>query len=408
MASGKKTKTLNECTPWLCMPPKDGIVINKDGSIQKTFEIRAKDLSSSTEDDHDIVCAQLNNAFKRLGDGWAIFIDVHRRKIREYEESEYKNTASQIIEEERRALFIEKNFYESQYFTTLVYKPPLDRAKKSSRLFFNKSVKEKTPFTNHIQYFQKETQKIVDLLSNAFLSIHPLNQDETATYLHGCVSTKNHPVKISKDQLSLDFTDQVLHGGLYPKLGDSHLRIISVKGFSLETFPEILRALNKTDFEFRWCTRFICLGQSQAIKQLTARARAWSTKSRNLAAILKSIVFREYIIQEKLDAYSINRSTEIEEVHEAVNEDIVSIGYYTTTIAVWDEDPAKAQEKAQKVEGILNSRGFIAINETFNAVEAFLGSLPGNLTSNVRRALLTSMTLSHLIPLSMPWNGERT
>jgi type IV secretion system protein TrbE len=408
MTSGKKIKALNEHTPWLYILSEKAIGINKAISCQKTWQIQPKDLSPSTVDDHDIVCAQLNNAIKRLDDGWAIFSDVHRRKLREYEESEYKNTASKIIEKERRSLFLGNDFYESQHFITLVYKPPFDRSKKLSRLFFNKSIKEKTPFTDHIKYFEKETQKIIDLLSNAFLSIHPLNQDETATYLHSCISKKNHPVKMSKDQLSLDFTDQVLHGGLYPKLGDSHLRIISVKGLPHETYPEILSVLNKIDFEFNWCTRFICLGQSEAIKQLKARSKAWSTKSQDIATIIKSIVFREYIMQEKVDSYSVNRSNECEEVLEAVNEEVVSIGYYTTTIAVWDEDPTKAQEKAQKVEGILNSRGFISVNETFNAVEAFLGSLPGNLVSNIRRALLTSMALSHMFPISLPWNGERT
>jgi len=57
------------------------------------------------------------------------------------------------------------------------------------------------------------------------------------------------------------------------------------------------------------------------------------------------------------------------------------------------------------VERVINARGFAAINETLNAVEAWLGSLPGHAYANVRQPLVNSLNLAHLMPLSAVWAG---
>ncbi len=43
--------------------------------------------------------------------------------------------------------------------------------------------------------------------------------------------------------------------------------------------------------------------------------------------------------------------------------------------------------------------------ESVNAVEAYLGSMPGNLFANVRRPLVNTMNLAHLLPLTAIWAG---
>ena len=57
------------------------------------------------------------------------------------------------------------------------------------------------------------------------------------------------------------------------------------------------------------------------------------------------------------------------------------------------------------VERIVNGRGFTCIPETVNAVEAWLGSLPGHVHANVRQPLVHTLNLAHFIPLSAVWAG---
>jgi len=403
----KKPYRFSDQLPWLLFYKKEPVIINKDGSFQITFIYKANDLLSSTDDAISAEAANINNVLKRLGTGCACFFEVRRTKVNSYLESKYPILAGQIINDERRNIFQNSELFENILYVTFVYMPPSEKVSKISDGFITKNNSEQQNYEKHIKYFQDNVDKITDILSQFIPSIRVLNINETLTYLHSCISTKYHKVNHSKASIFLDFTDQSLFGGLQPKLGSSYLKVISVKGFPQETFPEILSEIYKLDCEFRWVTRFICLGLPEAIKELKRRSAAWSSKSRSLWTIIKSVFFPEAILEEKIDSYSANRAEDCEEVAEAVNEDIVSIGYHTATILVWDEDPNKVKKKARQIEAIFNSRGFVSVDETFNSVEAFLGSLPGNCISNVRRALISTLSLSHLIPISSAYAGQK-
>ena len=86
--------------------------------------------------------------------------------------------------------------------------------------------------------------------------------------------------------------------------------------------------------------------------------------------------------------------------------DLVSYGYFTTTITVWDTDIALVDEKLRIVERTVNSAGFTTINETVNAIDAWLGSLPGHTYANVRQPIISSLNLAHMTPLSSIWAGQ--
>jgi type IV secretion system protein VirB4 len=75
---------------------------------------------------------------------------------------------------------------------------------------------------------------------------------------------------------------------------------------------------------------------------------------------------------------------------------------------VWDERLGTALEKAAYIAGLINAAGFTAKVETVNAFNAWLSMQPGNVYANVRRPLLSSGNLSHVIPLSSVWAGMET
>ena len=56
--------------PWACLVGP-GIVLNKDGSFQRTLRYRGPDLDSATEAELVSISARLNNVLKRFGAGWA-------------------------------------------------------------------------------------------------------------------------------------------------------------------------------------------------------------------------------------------------------------------------------------------------------------------------------------------------
>ncbi|MFS9669463.1 conjugal transfer protein TrbE, partial [Klebsiella pneumoniae] len=74
-----------------------------------------------------------------------------------------------------------------------------------------------------------------------------LDDSQTLTYLHATVSTRRYRVGVPEVPFHLDalLADAPLIGGLAPMLGDQHLRVVSVRGFPISTWPGILDDLNR-------------------------------------------------------------------------------------------------------------------------------------------------------------------
>ena len=68
---------LADYLPWAALVGP-GIVLNKDGSFQRTASFRGPDLDSAVAAELVAVAGRINNAFRRLGSGWAIFVEAQR------------------------------------------------------------------------------------------------------------------------------------------------------------------------------------------------------------------------------------------------------------------------------------------------------------------------------------------
>jgi len=96
--------------------------------------------------------------------------------------------------------------------------------------------------------------------------------------------------------------DQSLAGGLEPRLGDAHLRMLSVIGFPTTTYPGILDELNRLAFPYRWSTRAILIDKTDAVRLLTKIRRQWFAKRKSIAAMLKEVMTNEASILVDTDA----------------------------------------------------------------------------------------------------------
>src|SRR3546814_4223317 len=92
-----------------------------------------------------------------------------------------------------------------------------------------------------------ETDRVLDLLSGFVPEIRALDDAETLTFLHGCISAKRHPVTVPDTPIYLDglLVDTPLSGGIEPMLGDQHLRTVTVLGFPNSTRPGILAEIGR-------------------------------------------------------------------------------------------------------------------------------------------------------------------
>jgi type IV secretion system protein VirB4 len=393
--------------PWVALVAP-GVVLNKDGSFQRTLRFRGPDLESATEAELVGACARANNVLRRFGSGWALFFEADRIEALGYPDARFPDPASWLVDEERRAAFDGRRgqHFESRYHLTLLYLPPADQVARAERALMERDTPETgRDWRQELTGFLAETDRVLDLLSGFMPEVRALDDAETLTYLHGAVSTRRHPVAVPETPLYLDaiLVDTPLSGGIEPMLGEWHLRTLTILGFPNLTRPGILDALNHQDFAYRWVTRFLALDKTEAGKALTRIRRQWFNKRKSIAALLREVIHNEPV--QLLDPDADNKVVDADLALQALGGDHVAFGYLTTTITVSDADRHRADEKVRAVERIVNGLGFTCLCEGVNAVEAWLGSLPGHVYANVRQPLVHTLNLAHLMPLSAVWAG---
>ena len=403
----RRDKHLADYLPWACLVAP-GIVLNKDGSFQRTLRYRGPDLDSATEAELVAVSARLNNALKRFGDGWALFFEAERIAAHGYPPGRFADAASWLVDEERRAAFeAEGAHYESRYFVTFLYLPPPDAASRTERFFYERAEPQSIVADVHAELaaFVTETDRALELLTAILPEVRALDDAETLAYLHGTVSEKTHALAVPQVPAYLDavLCDTPLTGGIEPKLGRLNLRILTVLGFPNVTTPGLLDALNDLGFAYRWVTRWIPLDKTEATRQLTKLRRHWFAKRKSVGAVLREVMFNRETALVDPDAES--KAADADTALESLGSDDVAFGYLTTAIVVADEDAARTEEKLLGLERIINGRGVATIRESLNAVEAWLGSLPGNPYANVRQPIVHTLNLVHLMPVSAVWAG---
>ena len=405
----KRPDCLSDYLPWTALIAP-GTVLNKDGSFQRTAEFRGPDLESSTEEELVATCARLNNALRRFGSGWALYFEASRIPAREYPVSEFADPAAWIVEQERRGEFEEeagqRDLFESVYYLTFQFIPPADRSSKAESWIIETPTDDKgVSVQDHLQSFMSECDRCLDLLQSQFPMAEWLDDDATLTYLHSTVSPKRHPIKTPETPAYIDsfIGGADLVGGLVPRLGEHSIHTVTILGFPSDTTPGILDELNTLGFSYRWMTRFLPLSKAEASKVITKTRRQWFAKRKSVVALLKEALMNE--TTPLVDSDADNKAIDADTALQDLGGDYVSYGYLTTAICVMDEDATAAEARIRAVERIINGRGFVTIHEKVNAVDAWLGTHPGNPYANVRVPLVSTLNLAHMMPLSAVWAG---
>jgi type IV secretion system protein TrbE len=405
----KKPRLLADYLPWgFLVGP--GIVLNKDGSFLRLAHYRGPDLESATEAELIAVTARVNNVLKRFGSGWALFFEARRVSAFHYPLSNFPDPVSLLVDEERRNSFeADQSHFESFYTLSFCWLPPAETQDKAGAYLVERG--EDTRSTSDRRgfewrdYFVAETDRALDLLGNILPEAHFLSDEETLTHLHSCISTKDHAVAVPAIPAYLDalLSDTPFTGGMSPKLGDQHLRSVSVLGMPGVTTPGLLDELNDLALSYSWVTRWIAMDRTESQKLLTRKRRQWFAKRKSVTAILREVLFNQETVL--VDADAATKASETNEALEDLGSGDVAFGYVTTTITVSSTSEMEADEAIRQVERVVNARGFVTIRESFNAVEAWLGSLPGNAYANVRQPVIHTLNLAHIMPISSVWAG---
>lgn len=400
---------LSKYLPWAVIAERgSGVVLQKDGVLQKTLAFRGPDLDAASASTVAALSYDVNMAVKRLGSKWAVFFEAQKYATTEYPGSKYDSNriAAFLIDEERAHQFRQYGLhYETSYYLTLTYALPNENIGKAARVFYSEGGEE-TDAIEEIRKFQTVVRDFKGIMSH-YLQVQELDDEETLSYIHSSLSMEWHRVRAPERMIFLDkiLPDNIIEAGMVMKVGDYYAPIVGVNDFPTETYPGILDVLNKGTIEYRWVTRFICLNKEDALKEISKYQKKYYGARKSMKQLVSAAATK--VDDGRINQGAVALEADANEAQIEVTEDSVGFGYYTTDIMVWDKDRKKAEEKASYVKQIVQQHGFVAKTETFNAFEAWLGMMPGNVYANMRRPLVSTGNLSHVVPLTAVWSGDK-
>ena len=392
----------------------DGVILQKDGSLLAGWKYRGPDVSAATPHELNALSRHLNDALLNFGDNWMFHVDAIRRPAISYAASVFPDGATQIIDDERRASYNTRasRQYETDYFLLVTHLPAPDAISRFNAFFVQGADRSRVEWTNVLGTFAVALNTIADRLSG-FLKLERLDSDQLMSHLHHALTGRDHPVRTPAhgSYLNVVLADQELVGGFEPRIGQMAIRAVAIQGYPHQSFGGQLEILNTLPFGFRWSNRLIPLGTHEAAKHIRRQQLQWFKKRKGAGAWVQEMVSKSNTSAPKPDDdlwLDQDARAMAVDAGEAASENAsgsVRFCFYTQVMVVMDPDPVRASYVASEILKVLNDAGFTGRIETVNALDAFLGSLPGHGYPNLRRPLISTRNIADLLPVTSVWPG---
>ena len=294
----------------------------------------------------------------------------------------------------------------SAYYLTFLWLPPSEEASRAERWLYEGRARE-TAVDAHelLNGFIDRIDRVLQLVEGFVPESAWLSDSETLTYLHSTISTGRHRVRVPEIPMHLDalLADEPLTGGLEPRLGNAHLRILTIIGFPTATFPGILDELNRLAFPYRWSTRAICLDKTEATRLLSKIRRQWFAKRKSIMAILKEVMTNEFFgaPRQRCPQQSVGRRCSAPGAR--LRRGIIGL----CDRHCHGLGPGRSNRRREAALGRkghpgprvhLHSRGG-------QCRRSLAGSLPGHVYANIRQPPISTLNLAHMMPVSAVWAG---
>lgn len=396
----------------------DGILLQHDGSLLAAWSFRGPDMMSASAGEMAALSARLNQCL-RLGSGWMVQCDAIRSQAPGYPEHGYfQDVVTQFIDDERRKQFMaEGAHYESEYFLTLTYLPPVEREERMKSWLFEGGAAYSS--SRAADQVLERFRTRLDLFENVFGSLFKAERlkriivtddfgeqhvhDQLLRYIRRCIAGVDHPFALPQFPCYLNelLACDDFSGGIEPRIGRKHIRIVAIDGFPRLSSPGILRELDALPIEYRWNTRAILIDPEDARALLDKHRKKWRSKIRG---------WKDQILKTQsgaINAHAQEMAVDAEESMGIASAGDVQFAHYSAKIICLDDDRDRLYEATRRVMKTIQNLGFSCRVETVNAVESWRGSLPGDGYSDVRRVLMHTLNIADMLPITSVWAGLR-
>lgn len=388
----------------------DGVLRNLDGALAATLAYRGPDLDSATADELSALSRAVTGALDLLGDGWVVHAEAQRFPARPYPAAgEFADPLTRALDAERRERYTARqNRFETSYYLTLTHRhAPAPR--RGLELLLGHAAR-----SDELDREERRIAEFTGVVDEVHRNLVPhlrtrrMGSAEMTRYLYRALTCRTHPLQLPQGYpftLESIFGAADLEGGLDLRLGEHHLVPVSILSFPDGTTPAALAFLDELPVAFRSVARFLPMDRFTAKAAIAAQRRRWATAGVSLRDFL-AFALGGGAKARFTDRHSPRMAADADDALDELDRDQTSAGYLTPTLVAFATERDAAVEAAHLLVTELRNAGFVAIAEDYNAVEAFLGSLPAHGFYNCRRPVVANRGFVDLAPTTATWSGH--
>ncbi len=387
----------------------DKTIVLKNGSLMCCYEI----MPLETGDLSDAVIAQFRARFAKairlLSNGWALHIDCIREKDPLYPMRSFSTHRTVLeLESLRKQQAADDPFYLNRFYLSLTKKGDSKiRALMDVDVLLHgrmPSVCRKVldDFYSELETIVRELSQCVQLVE---LKKSPQGQHPALSYIKSCICACPRSARAPAVPMYLDVvlgcTDLRLTDSEIIEVGNRKIICLSIDDMPPKIMRNALGEICRLGCSLRFSSRFIAFSKGRSHWEFSRLKRLWQQRLHSFSSQITNTAS-----QSNENPYVQKQLSSISQAQTDLDDGSESFGSYSGTVIISARDEDSLWNSVNKALEIISRCGFNGRVELLNNIEAYIGSLPGQIFENLRKATVSSSMLSCLVPLEAPYRGS--
>ena len=404
--------------------------LTKSGDVGMVLSVPGVDYESLDRAEQEYAVKRLEAALKAFGPGFHVYQYLFKSNRPDIPFAKYDDPIVEAANEQRRKLFEAKrdHLYRVEIFYCILlegarsktgvsaafgqlFRDPAGAIGELKAQFTNNNMK--TLLRTHIEHdVARLDQRVLAFARQLadFMQIEVLNRQEQFTFFRRLLNFDDW--RVAGKPQSTQFLDyQVVNSNIeaerdHLRVGDHIIRVLTMKEAITETRPLALDALLKIPANFRVITEWTPLAADKARKEVNKRRRHFNMSKTGFVSQMGNDTKtnpRDVLVDE-------SKQADIENLGDCLRAlgDGQSLGDFSVTIILYGRSKVELEQLGAEFTGIFTNADGSLFSETYNQLNAYFATVPGNYALNLRKLYLLNTNYADLSFLFTILPGEKT
>jgi type IV secretory pathway VirB4 component len=403
--------------------------LTKSGDLGMVLRVPGVDYESLDPSEQEYAVKRLEAALKAFGPGFHVYQYLFKSNRPDVPFARYDDPIVEAAIDQRRQFFEAKrdHLYQVEIFYCVLlegarsktgvgaaiarlFRDPAGAVEELRAQFTNNSMKSllRSQIEHDLARLDQRVQAFTRQLAD-FVQIQLLRQDEQFRFFRRLLNYDDW--RIAGDPQHTQFLDyQVVNSDIeaerdHLRVGDHVVRVLTMKEAITETRPLVLDALLKIPANFYVVTEWTLLPTDKARKEVNKRRRHFNMSKTGFVSQMGSDRTnpRDVLVDE-------SKQSDIENLGDCLRAlgDGQQLGDFSLTVVLYGRSKSELDPLVGEFTGVFTNADGNLFSETYNQLNAYFATVPGNYALNLRRLYLLNTNYADLSFLFTILPGETT